>query len=177
MYFSYSVVTRYALFHHLMKTKSFLWTFQKLHSLICDKWDLQMIIFFIFSVTFDKTHAFAAFDNWDPPADNNFSILLWTTSSGPGKEMQIHSTLLNTFGCLCWRLGQVCGESGTLWGLWVALIARVPLRPQHAADNDTGLIQSLISGQLGRSQYFRLPGPEHNKDTPTVDWLSTWSDV
>lgn len=25
-----------------------------------------MIIFFIFSVTFDKTHTFAAFDNWAP---------------------------------------------------------------------------------------------------------------
>lgn len=25
-----------------------------------------MIIFFIFSVTFDKMHPFAAFDNWDP---------------------------------------------------------------------------------------------------------------
>ncbi len=82
-----------------------------------------------------------------------------------------HTTLL----CVCVLLlvtGQVCGVSGRLRGLWVALIALVPLRPQHAVDNDTSLVQSLISGQCETIQRFSYQDLGRIKIHP---WLIGWA--
>lgn len=65
-----------------------------------------------------------------------------------------HNTTLLCVSVLLESTGQVYGVSGRLLRLWVALIALVPLRPQHAKDNDTSPVQGLISGQHEIIQQF-----------------------
>ncbi|KAA8580485.1 hypothetical protein FQN60_013443, partial [Etheostoma spectabile] len=93
------------------------------------------------------------------PADSLSSTTdapgLWSRSSYGTESLENDVDERAAGGGVSCSFRTVCGVSGRLRGLWVALIALVPLRPQQAVDNDTSLVQSLISGQHQTIQRLR----------------------
>lgn len=75
-------------------------------------------------------------------------------------ESTLARTTLSSVYVLLLASERVGGVSGRLRGLWVALIAAVPLRPPNTPRITTpGLVQSLISGQREMIQSLGCQDP------------------